>query len=163
MKFTPVSIWIKSLLILVFVFAACKEEKTTAIKTEKIAFTKEGTLQILKKDSLIVSLAIEIADNDFERETGLMHRSAMAEKHGMLFIQEVQKVQYFYMKNTQIPLDLIFIDEGLNIVSFQENAKPFDESSLSSQVPAKYVLEVNAGLAEQWHLEVGDKIIYTKN
>ena len=91
-----------------------------------------------------------------------MYRNSMEEKQGMLFIQDEFKVQNFYMKNTQISLDLIFIGENLKIVSFQENAKPYDESSLSSQVPAKYVLEVNAGLAEKWLLEVGDSISYTR-
>ena len=62
------------------------------------------------------------------------------------------------MKNTKIPLDIIYIDEDKTIVSFQKNAKPFDETSLPSNAPAKYVLEVNAGLSDQWQLEVGDSI-----
>jgi uncharacterized membrane protein (UPF0127 family) len=148
-------------LILLF-FAACKNEAKNSIKTEKIGFTKEGELSIFKKDSLLSKIDIEIAETDYETETGLMHRSSMEERQGMLFIQDEIKVQNFYMKNTQIPLDLIFIDEDLKIVSFQENAIPYDESSLSSKVPAKYVLEVNAGLAEKWLLEVGDSISFTR-
>jgi len=144
------------------VFTSCKGENKTEIKTEVIDFTKEGELSIFKKDSILVNLDIEIAETDYETETGLMYRESMEEKQGMLFIQDEFKVQNFYMKNTQIPLDLIFIDENLKVVSFQENAKPFDESSLSSQVPAKYVLEVNAGLAEKWLLEVGDSISFTR-
>jgi uncharacterized membrane protein (UPF0127 family) len=148
-------------LILLF-FAACKNEAKNSIKTEKIGFTKEGELSIFKKDSLLSKIDIEIAETDYETETGLMHRSSMEERQGMLFIQDEIKVQNFYMKNTQIPLDLIFIDEDLKIVSFQENAIPYDESSLSSKVPAKYVLEVNAGLAEKWLLEVGDSISFIR-
>lgn len=141
---------------------SCKNEAKTAIKTTPIKFNKEGSLSIYKRDSLLTSLDIEIADTDYERETGLMHRTSMENNQGMLFIQKELRVQNFYMKNTVIPLDLIFIDDNLNIVSFQENAKPFDESSLSSQVPAKYVLELNAGLAEKLLLEVGDSIVYTR-
>ena len=140
---------------------SCKEKKTE-IKTEKITFSQEGELSIFKKDSLLSKLDIEIAESDYERETGLMYRESMQEKQGMLFIEDQFKVQNFYMKNTQIPLDLIFIGDNLKIVSFQENAVPFDESSLSSQVPARYILEVNAGLAEKWRLEVGDSISFSR-
>lgn len=143
-------------------FVSCKGENKTEIKTEAISFTKEGELSVFKKDSLLINMDIEIAESDYETETGLMYRESMEEKQGMLFIQDELKVQNFYMKNTQISLDLIFIDENLKVVSFQENAKPFDETSLSSQVPAKYVLEVNAGLAEKWLLEVGDSISFTR-
>ncbi|WP_445227709.1 DUF192 domain-containing protein [Croceitalea sp. MTPC9] len=151
-----------SLVVFFVIFASCKGKKKTEIKTETIDFTKEGELSIFKKDSLLVNLDIEIAESDYETETGLMYRDSMEEKQGMLFIQDEFKVQNFYMKNTQISLDLIFIDENFKVVSFQENAKPFDETSLSSQVPAKYVLEVNAGLAEKWLLEVGDSISFTR-
>jgi len=149
--------------VLIATIYACKDYSKTTIKTEEIRFTKEGELRIFKKDSLLTSIDIEIAESDYETETGLMHRSSMKEKQGMLFIQDEFKVQNFYMKNTQISLDLIYIDESLKIVSFQENAIPYDESSLSSKVPAKYVLEINAGLAEKWLLEVGDRISYNRN
>ncbi|WP_350293503.1 DUF192 domain-containing protein [uncultured Croceitalea sp.] len=151
-----------SLIFFFIVFVSCKGENKTEIKTEAIRFTKEGELSIFKKDSLLINMDIEIAESDYETETGLMYRESMEEKQGMLFIQDEFKVQNFYMKNTQISLDLIFIGENLKVVSFQENARPFDETSLSSQVPAKYVLEVNAGLAEKWLLEVGDSISFTR-
>lgn len=153
----------KFVILVLVLFSACKEKTTQEIKTQKITFTKEGELSVFKQDSLLVNLDIEFAENDYERETGLMHRESMALKQGMLFVQEEMRVQNFYMKNTQIPLDLVFINDDLKIVSFQENAKPFDETSLSSQVPAKYILEINAGLSEQWLLEVGDSISFHKN
>lgn len=145
-----------------FIFG-CKERTTRAIKTEKIAFTKEGELQIFKANSLLVNLDIEIAETDYETQTGLMYRESMAEKQGMLFIFPDVAMHSFYMKNTEFPLDIIFIDEDLEIASFQENAQPLDEAGLSSQVPIKYVLEVNAGLSEKWLLEVGDRISFTRN
>ena len=67
------------------------------------------------------------------------------------------------MKNTKIPLDIIYIGDKLQIVSFQKNAKPFDETSLPSEAPAKYVLEINAGLSDEWQLEIGDKIDFIKD
>lgn len=84
----------------------------------------------------------------------------MADNQGMLFVFEDSRPRYFYMKNTYIPLDLIYIDQNKNIVSFQKNAQPLDEKTLPSYENAKYVLEVNAGLADQWKLQVGDSISY---
>ena len=82
----------------------------------------------------------------------------MGIKQGMLFVFDDVSQRFFYMKNTKIPLDLIYLNENKSIVSFHENAQPFDESSLPSNFPAKYVLEINAGLIETWSLSVGDSI-----
>jgi len=86
----------------------------------------------------------------------------MADNQGMLFIFPDEQMHSFYMKNTEISLDIIFLKSDLTIASFQENTQPMNETGLSSQVPIQYVLEVNAGLAQKWLLEVGDKIEYLK-
>ena len=149
--------------IIIFVSTGCKEEPKT-VKQAKVTFKKEGELQLKKaaNDSIIAELDIEIADNEFETQTGLMYRETMNSNHGMLFIFPDSRPRSFYMKNTRISLDLIYLDVDKKVVSFQENAKPFDESSLPSNAPAKYVLEVNAGLAKKWQLEVGDTMSFTK-
>ncbi|MEM8508560.1 MAG: DUF192 domain-containing protein [Bacteroidota bacterium] len=141
---------------------SCKEKATSGIATEKIDFTKEGELQILQQDSVIAFLNIEIADSDYEVQTGLMYRESMRENEGMLFVFPDVAVHSFYMKNTQFPLDLLFIDPSLKVASITENAQPLDETSLSSQVPIKYVLEINAGLTQKWNIKVGDSIAYNK-
>ena len=136
----------------------CKENKKV-IKQTEVTFTKEGELTVFKtSDSTKVSLNIEIADTDFDIQTGLMYRNSMQNDQGMLFVFDNEGERFFYMKNTKIPLDLIYIGTDKKIVSFQENAKPFDESSLPSNAPAQYVLEVNAGLVDTWNLSVGDSI-----
>ena len=162
MKKYIVSILILSSLL--FCFTSCKNDKKI-IKPIKIEFKKEGTLTLFKSatDSIITTLDIEIADNDYETQTGLMYRQEMLKNRAMLFIFNNIQPLYFYMKNTYIPLDIIYIDKNGFIVSFQKNAKPLDETSLSSQVPAKFVLEINAGLADHFDLEVGDRMEYTKN
>lgn len=144
---------------------SCKEAAKSEIKTERISFTKEGELQIFESanDSLLVNLDIEIAKSDYETQTGLMYRESMQENQGMLFVFSEMSVHSFYMKNTQIPLDIIFIDDTFKIASFQENAEPFDEKSLSSEVPIQYVLEINSGLVKKWGLKVGDRISYSEN
>ncbi|MBT8394320.1 MAG: DUF192 domain-containing protein [Bacteroidia bacterium] len=144
--------------------SSCKKTNKE-VKPIEVTFKKEGELNIFKSqsDSLIVELDIEIADTDYDIQTGLMYRNSMQSDRGMLFVFPTMRQRYFYMRNTKIPLDLIFIDDNKYIVSFQENAKPFDEESLPSQVPAQYVLEVNAGLAEKWLLDIGDRIEFTEN
>ena len=141
---------------------SCKEEgKKPAVENREISFTKEGELRLYKKDStLIATLAIEIADNDYELETGMMYRTSMKDTQGMLFIFKEEQPRYFYMKNTQIALDIIYIDAEKHIVSFAKNTVPMDETSLPSNAPAQYVLEVNAGLADKWGLEAGDRITF---
>ncbi len=143
---------------------SCKEASKKTIKTEPILFDKEGELTIRKQkvDTLIVTLDIEIAESEYETQTGLMYRDGMTDTQAMLFIFADEQMHSFYMKNTAFALDIIFIKKDLTIGSFQENAQPFSEESRSSQGPIKYVLEVNAGLAKKWLLEVGDKIEFIK-
>lgn len=145
------------------VFSSCKEDKKV-IKQTKVSFKKEGELSLFKivSDSSTVQLDIEIADTEYDTQTGLMYRDAMADSQGMLFVFDDVAPRSFYMKNTRIPLDLIFADGDGKVVSFQKNAKPFDESSLPSNAPAKYVLEINAGLVDDWGLQVGDSLSFTK-
>ncbi|MEQ5789668.1 DUF192 domain-containing protein [Muricauda sp. NFXS6] len=154
--------------ILVFIFLAflsCKNDAKREIKTESISFTKEGELAIIatETDTIKANFDIEIAENEYETQTGLMYRKSMKKDRGMLFIQPTESLQYFYMKNTEIPLDIIYINTGMKIVSFQKNAQPFNENSLPSNVPAKYVLEINAGLSDQLGLQVGDSISFSRN
>ncbi len=151
-----------TILFIAFVLSlsACKDNKKI-IKQTEVTFTKEGELTIFKvSDSTKVTLDIEIADTDFDIQTGLMYRNSMKKQQGMLFVFDDETERFFYMKNTKIPLDLIYISASKSIVSFQKNAQPFDESSLPSNGPAKYVLEVNAGLVDTWGLSVGDIISF---
>ena len=143
---------------------SCKEAPKKIMATETVTFTKEGTLQLLKSetDSVFASLDIEIAETDYETQTGLMYRDAMEDTQGMLFIFPEVAYHSFYMKNTKIALDILYIDENLRIASIQKNAQPMDETSLSSRVPVQYVLEVNAGLTDAWKVTEGDRISFKK-
>lgn len=143
---------------------ACKEKNKT-VKPVEITFKKEGELSIYNatKDSVKAKLDIEIANNDYEIQTGLMYRNSMMANRGMLFVFDNEQERYFYMKNTKIPLDIIYIGADKKIVSFQKNAKPFDETSLPSKAPVKYVLEVNAGKVDAQGLQVGDSISFSEN
>ncbi|MCF6296170.1 MAG: DUF192 domain-containing protein [Flavobacteriaceae bacterium] len=148
---------------ILFSFTSCKEDKKI-IKPIKIEFKKEGVLTFFKSksDSIITTFDIEIADTDYETQTGLMHRHSMLDNRGMLFVFPEMNLRSFYMKNTYIPLDIIYLDKDKFIVSIQENLKPLDETSLPSQVPAQYVFEINAGLTQQWSLKIGDRMEFIK-
>lgn len=148
----------------VFSFTSCKEDKKT-VKSIVITFKKEGELSIKKAttDSVVKSIDIEIADTEYETQTGMMYRDSMEDGQGMLFVFKNAGYHSFYMKNTKIPLDIIYIGADKKIVSIQKNAKAFDETSLPSNAPVQYVLEVNAGLSDEWNLEVGDVIEYTSD
>lgn len=147
------------------VIFSCKDEPKKIIKTEPIAFKKEGELTLFasETDSLLAKLDIEIADSDYETQTGLMYRQGMKDDQGMLFVFPDVAMHSFYMKNTEFPLDLIFIRDDMSVASFQENAPPLSEAGLSSKVPVQYVLEVNAGLVKKWGLQIGDSVAYRKN
>lgn len=152
-------------LLAILISFSCKEDQKTVIETAPVTFTKEGSLTITKqeKDSLLVTLDIEIAESEYETQTGLMYRKGMETNQGMLFIFPDVAMHSFYMKNTEFSLDIIFIDENLKIASIQKNAQPYKEDGLSSGVPVKYVLEVNAGLSDTWSLEIGDEIEFERN
>jgi len=144
----------------------CKEEKKqpTVNLTKEINFTKEGTAIVKKAvtDSVVANLNIEIADNDYEHQTGLMYRKSMGNDQAMLFVFTEAAMKSFYMKNTEISLDIIYLNKDLEIINIQKNAKPMDPTSLPSAAPAMYVLEVNGGLTDTWGLASGDVLEWTR-
>ena len=92
---------------------------------------------------------VEIANNDAERTRGLMFRDELAADHGMLFIHDEQGPQAYWMKNTRIPLDILYFDNDRKLVSQQRDVPPCSAGdrcpSYPSEAPARYVLELNAG------------------
>lgn len=105
----------------------------------------------------------EIASTPASRAKGLMFRESMCENCGMLFVFEKSGIHPFWMKNTRIPLDMIFISENGTIVDIIENATPCPDSAPACpnympRAPAKFVLEVNAGFSKRNGLEIGEKV-----
>ncbi|TXK72225.1 DUF192 domain-containing protein [Mesonia sp. K4-1] len=147
---------------IILTLTACKEErKDKVITTPEITFQKDGELYFIsaEKDTL-KHLEIETAVSSYEQQTGLMYRKQMQENRGMLFIYDNETPRpNFYMKNTYIPLDLIYINSNNTVVDINREAKPLDESPIPSQAPAKYVLEINGSKAQEWNISKGDSII----
>jgi uncharacterized membrane protein (UPF0127 family) len=100
----------------------------------------------------------EVADTAEERSQGLMFREQLAANEGMLFLYPAAKPVSFWMKNTPLSLDLIFIDSAGCIINVAAMAKPFDTSPISSGGPAKAVLEILGGSAGQLGIKPGDLI-----
>lgn len=123
-------------------------------------FQKEGELyfQNPATGKAISKIDIEKADTDVDRQFGLMFRKSMPEEQGMLFLFEKSEQQSFWMRNTLIPLDIMFVDENGVITTIHENTKPLSEASLPSDGPAKFVVEVIGGYAKKHGIKVGDKI-----
>ncbi|GAB4198073.1 MAG: DUF192 domain-containing protein [Wenzhouxiangellaceae bacterium] len=106
---------------------------------------------------------VEIAADDNSRIQGLMFREEMPLDHGMLFIFHNEQPRSFWMKNTWIPLDIIYIDSERKVVSVIENARPCRTTrcpGYPSTGPAQYVLELNAGQADELHLAAGDELLF---
>ena len=106
--------------------------------------------------------AVEIADDDAERARGLMFRDRMAADRGMLFIHEHEQPLAYWMKNTKIPLDILYFDDERMLVSQQRDVPPCTLGngcpSYPSEGPARYVLELNAGEAARLGLEDGAEL-----
>jgi hypothetical protein len=101
---------------------------------------------------------VEIADTEAEREYGLMNRDSLPADHGMLFEFPDNTDRAFWMKNTRIPLDILFIGADGRIVSIQKNARPYDETPLPSYGDATGVLEINGGLSDKLGIKPGDRV-----
>ncbi len=133
-----------------------KKEKP---EEEEYMFKKEGELLFIDSlSSTKAKIDIEIAENDFDRQLGLMFRKNMQENQGMLFIFPAEEMQSFWMRNTNISLDMIFINAEQKIVTIHKDTKILSDQSYPSTAPSKFVLEVNAGFTDRHNILIGDKV-----
>ncbi len=125
-------------------------------KDGELTFHNGRTSGVIKK------INIEIADDDSERVLGLMYRRHMKDSSGMLFIMDKEEPQAFWMKNTYISLDIIYLNKNLEIVKIYKDTIPFSEKPLRSHSSSKYVVEVNAGFCNKHMIKTGDYIKFRK-
>ncbi len=148
-------------LLVLTVLLGCTQTPKKVIKTTEPQFKQEGVLYVTRQaDTLLNQLLIEVADTPYERETGLMYRSSMENNQGMLFVFDEETQRSFYMKNTEIPLDIIYLNKNLEVVTIIHNAAPMNEQSLPSKVPAQFVLELLGGQSSALGILKGDQISY---
>ncbi len=138
--------WLAIVAVLSFVGAACD----TPAKSPTLL----PTVQMKLGDK---SFTLEVADNDPARNTGLMNRDSMPDDHGMIFVFSDEDERGFWMKNTRIRLDIVFISAGQKIVSVR-TMEPFDLRTTHSDAAAKYAVELNAGAANAAGAKAGDQL-----
>jgi uncharacterized membrane protein (UPF0127 family) len=100
---------------------------------------------------------VEIADTEASRERGLMFRTSLAPDAGMLFDYHKEQQAAFWMQNTLIPLDMVFISADGIVKTIHVNARPMDTTAIPSEVPVRFVMEIAGGRSEEIGLKVGDK------
>ncbi len=150
MSFSKKMVSVAALMALVIFFVAGCGSFTGGSSEPKLVFTtSKGKVEYI----------IEVADTFEERKEGLMFRTSVAEKHGMFFVFDYAQKLTFWMKNTLIPLDMIFLNAHYEVVHIQKNAQPCSTSRCpiyNSVQKAQYVLEVNAGEADKFGIQDGD-------
>ncbi len=115
-------------------------------------------LQVLEKNKEIVGFMAAVPDDDDKKMYGLMHLKHMPEHHAMLFTFLTKRVVTMWMKNTRIPLDMLFIDDNNVIENIVENTKPYSLDLINSEVKVTKVLEINAGLVRKYGIKKGQRV-----
>ena len=126
-------------------------------------FQKEGRMAFTTalKDTIKL-VDIEIADNDQERNQGMMYRTSMSYDRAMLFIMEYEREQSFWMRNTKMSLDILYVNANYEIVTIYKHTQPFSESAIPSFKRAKYVVETAAGFCDKYGIEEGNFIAFQR-
>ena len=117
------------------------------------------TLEIATKTG-VHAFSVEVADNEVDRARGLMFRKTLPEGQGMLFDFHREQPVDFWMKNTYIPLDMLFIRDDGRILRIAENTTPLSTEIVSSGGPVRAVLEVIGGTAQKFGIAPGDRVAY---
>jgi len=127
-------------------------------------FNKQGELYFLSyKGDTLKRVDIEIANDDEQRKKGMMHRDTMPDDQAMLFIFEKEELLGFWMRNTILSLDMVFVNSNLEIVTIRENTNPISDRNYFPDEPAIYVVEVAAGFARRYNIKEGDKIEWSRD
>jgi uncharacterized membrane protein (UPF0127 family) len=133
-----------ALLLPLLLLIGCQEKRVSSLPTV--------TMQLGSK-----TFTLEVAKTIPSRETGLMRRDSMPVDRGMIFVFARAEPLGFYMRNTRIPLDIVYVDADGKVISIKQ-MKPYDESTTPSDGPAKWAIELNEGVAAQAGIKVGDKL-----
>lgn len=131
-------------------------------ETPEPVFQQEGVLEFRSPEGgkTLLRLAIELASDEKERQQGLMWRKNMEEKQGMLFVFEQEEPQSFWMHNTYMPLDMIYVNARFEIVTILKNVPVLNDTPRPSGKPAMYVIEVKAGVSDKYGLKEGMKVAW---
>jgi uncharacterized membrane protein (UPF0127 family) len=128
-------------------------------QAEPALFSRRGEIRIAGRAGG-PRFAVELAISDRERQQGLMYRRTLADDAGMLFDMNGDGIWHFYMRNTLISLDMIFVDRDWQVVGVVPRVPPLTETTRSVDTPSRYVLELGAGQAERHHITAGTRLLF---
>jgi uncharacterized protein len=157
-------------LFLILALAACGEPRDDRAASsgvdesgEVLPFRHDGELEFIRDNEAFLDIAIEIADTDEARTRGLMQRESLPDRSGMLFIFDDVAPRSFWMANTPIALDIMFVSADSQIVTVRKYTRPFSPQSVASTDPAQFVVEVPAGFSDTHGILEGDRIRWTRH
>ena len=151
-------------LLLIILLTGCQNSPSTTSTSpaenagieETVPFRKDGTLDFKRAAETYLTIDIEIADTDSAIVRGLMQRTSLPDKSGMLFLMGTEEPQEFWMSNTQISLDILFANSNKEIVTIQKYTTPLSQERVASEFPALYVIEVEGGFTDTHGILEGD-------
>jgi uncharacterized membrane protein (UPF0127 family) len=158
MKTITISSLLLSLFLLFGLSCTAKKDAPTEKKTGRTLELTETVTFLDDSGNEISTVRVALADDQDERNQGLMDVNEMPNDAGMLFIFPEEQPLSFYMANTPLPLDIMFVNSDSVIVRIHHNTAPFDSKQLPSDAPAKYVVETNGGYAVSNDIREGHKI-----
>jgi uncharacterized membrane protein (UPF0127 family) len=160
----------RRLLLLLALLAACKTQGAAAVTTpdahpperpvSELPPVPTGEVTLLPVAGAPVKVRVEVVKTVAGRTQGLMYRKALAADAGMLFLFAQDEVHSFWMKNTYVALDMIFIDAQRTVVGVVENATPRTLDARTVGLPSRHVLEVLAGFARRHGIEAGTRVVF---
>lgn len=151
------------LVMLMAVGCANPERPTPPEAKSTLPFTRHGSLEFLREGDVYGEIDVEIAETDSSRARGLMQRELLPPHSGMLFLFEREEEQSFWMANTPLALDLIFIRADSTVLRIARYVQPMSANSITSNGPAQFVLEVPAGYSDSIGLIEGDYLDWTRD
>lgn len=150
----PAASRILILVMLTSLSAACTDKPSDVPVQQDIPFTPEGIVDVFRPDSTLAArLVVELAETPQEQAQGLMYRRSLPDRGGMLFVESAPRMQEFWMRNTPLPLDILFLDERGQVVNIVKRTTPFSDDRIRSTAPAAWVLEVRAGVTDRYGID----------
>ncbi len=147
-------------LLLLLPFGCTSEESGS--EPEEISF-QEGTLAFVQPSGdTLTSIDIAIADSDPERKRGLMRQRSLGYDRGMLFIFDTVDEGGMWMRNTPLPLDIVFVAPDSQVINVARGTTPFSDETIKPEAPRKFVVEVRAGFADRFGLTDSTRIRWTR-
>lgn len=151
-----------ALFLLLLLGASCSPDDSGNASADELTF-QDGTLAFVQPvGDTLRTIEIEIAESDAERQRGLMRQRSLGYDRGMLFIFDEVDESGMWMKNTPLPLDVVFVAPDSHVINIARRTTPFSEETISPAAPKKFVVEVRAGFADRFNLSDSTRVRWTR-